>query len=343
MPTREPEPTAPRALERAVAILRAGGLVAFPTETVYGLGADAKNPAAVRRIFEVKGRPTGHPLIVHLWNASALAQVTEDVPARALKLSELFWPGPLTLVLRRGPEIQRAVTGGQETVAVRVPAHPLALELLERMGTPIAAPSANRFGRVSPTTAAHVRADLGADVDLILDGGAASVGIESTIVDLSGEQPSILRPGGVPRAALEEALGELLPPANQATPRVPGQLASHYAPRARLLLVEAAELGARAHALRAEGLKVGVLLPAPGEAVEADFVLTLGEQTEGYARALYASLRALDDAGADVVLAVAPGATGLGEAVADRLGRAAFVEGQPASGASTPQPQGKGL
>jgi len=229
-------------LDQAVRVLRQGGLVAFPTETVYGLGADAGNELAVRRIFAAKGRPSTHPLIVHLAAADAMDAWAREVPSPARRLAEAFWPGPLTLVLPRSDLASDAVTGGQPTVALRVPAHPVALELLARFGGGIAAPSANRFGGVSPTTADHVRADLGSDVDLVLDGGPCTVGVESTIVDLSSETLSILRPGGVPQEEIERVLGLSVPVRAEGGPRMPGTLPSHYAPRAGLVLVPPGEL-----------------------------------------------------------------------------------------------------
>ncbi|HYS50590.1 MAG TPA: L-threonylcarbamoyladenylate synthase, partial [Burkholderiales bacterium] len=178
-----------------MAILRRGGLVAFPTETVYGLGADASNPAAVARIYEVKGRPAGHPVIVHIGDIGQLARWARDIPEAATKLATHFWPGPLTLVLRRAPGVGSQLSGGQDTIGLRVPGHPVALQLLREFGGGIAAPSANRFGRISPTAAEHVRSDLASEVELILDGGACEIGIESTIVDLSRGRPVLLRPG----------------------------------------------------------------------------------------------------------------------------------------------------
>ena len=194
-------------IDNAVAILRAGGLVAFPTETVYGLGADASNPAAVRRIYEAKGRPSDHPVIVHVADAVQVANWAREIPETAHRLARRFWPGPLTLVLKRAPGVGDFVTGGQDTIAVRVPSHPVAQQLLRRFGGGVAAPSANRFGRVSATTAEHVRQEFGAAVACVLDGGAADVGIESTIVDLSGRAPRLLRPGAIAAGELEAALG----------------------------------------------------------------------------------------------------------------------------------------
>lgn len=293
-------------IARAAEVLRQGGLVAFPTETVYGLGADARNDVALERLYRVKGRPRSHPLIVHLENASRLSDWAVDPGPLALRLADLFWPGPLTLVLRRGRGVSDAVTGGQETVAVRVPGHPLALELLRVFGGGIAAPSANRFGRVSPTTADHVRQDLGGDVDLVLDGGPCRIGVESTIVNLTSGGPEILRPGGVPREDLESALGVPVPLRGDGAVRVPGVLESHYAPRARVEVHPEADLKARSELLASQGRTVAELTRAD---IAAD--------------RLYAALRRADADGVDVVLAPRPEGKGLGLAVADRLRKAA--------------------
>ncbi len=291
-------------IERAAAELRAGGLVAFPTETVYGLGADAENQAAVRRIFEVKGRPTNHPLIVH---STEPWKWTEKPPADALLLAARFWPGPLTLILKRSARVSDAVTGGQDKVGIRVPAHPAALAMLARFGGGVAAPSANRFGKVSPTSARHVRDDLGSDVDFILDGGECEVGLESTIVDLSGKNPAILRPGGVTREAIEDALGRPVALPEESGVRASGRLASHYAPKAKVIMANPDEIDGRAAELRARGLKVEVL-PRPE------------------ARGLYAWLRAADAGGSEVVLVGVPEESGLGLAVADRLRKASHSD-----------------
>ncbi|HEX8536244.1 MAG TPA: L-threonylcarbamoyladenylate synthase, partial [Cystobacter sp.] len=223
----------------------------MPTETVYGLAANAEDELAVRRVFAIKGRPATHPLIVHVADAQALSSWARLVPEHAWRLAEAFWPGPLTLVLPRSPRATDAVTGGQDTVALRVPHHPLARAVLEALGGGVAAPSANRFGRVSPTTAEHVRADLGADVDLVLDGGPCTVGVESTIVDLSQEEPAVLRPGGLAVEELSRVLGRPVPVRVSSTVRVSGSLASHYAPRAGVVLAEPAEAAARVESLRA--------------------------------------------------------------------------------------------
>ncbi|HTL52243.1 MAG TPA: L-threonylcarbamoyladenylate synthase [Planctomycetota bacterium] len=273
------DPNLKAEIQTAAQILRAGGVVAFPTETVYGLGADAANPAAVAKVFALKGRPATHPLIVHIADAAALAHWCRAVPPAAEKLAAAFWPGPLTLILQRAPGVIDAVTGGQDTVGLRVPAHPVARALLTAFGGGIAAPSANKFGRVSPTTAAHVKAEFaeGAGPEQILDGGPCMVGVESTIVDLSGlpsRAPTLLRPGGVTKEQLEAVLGapilvvgvpapDAVTPGvdslNTALPRVPGTLESHYAPLADVYPVTAAELPMRIAALQKEGIRFVVM------------------------------------------------------------------------------------
>jgi L-threonylcarbamoyladenylate synthase len=308
----------------AVDVLRSGGLVAFPTETVYGLGADAANPEAVERIFAAKGRPRAHPVIVHLAEPAAAKEWAAEVPDFAAVLADAFWPGPLTLVLPRSDLVADAVTGGLSTVGLRVPAQPLALELLSAFGGGVAAPSANRFGRVSPTRAEHVRADLGAAVDLILDGGPCPVGVESTIVDCSGADPRVLRHGGVPMESLEAVLGYTLEVAIEGSMRAPGMLVSHYAPIARVEVLPAEAVAARAKELVAVGLRVGILAPGrmlglPGE---AEALPPTGSGL-AYAQCLYQRLREADRRGVEVLLAVPPPATGVGTAVVDRLRRAA--------------------
>jgi L-threonylcarbamoyladenylate synthase len=298
-------------VERAVAALAAGGLVAMPTETVYGLGADATDLDAVARIFAVKDRPHDHPLIVHVAEAADVRGWIDDLSPAGRHLAAVAWPGPLTLIGRRTPSVPDAVTGGRDTVAVRVPAHPVAQELLQRFGRGVAAPSANRFGRVSPTTAAHVLSDLGPYLDprrdVILDGGPSDVGVESTIVDCAVDPPQILRSGGIP----DEHIAELLAPLTQVAPasgpaRASGMLASHYAPGCRVVLVE--------HDADPEP----VLAATPGAEL-----LDLTADLPEYARSLYARLRAADDRGAAAVVAVLPPARGLGHAIRDRLRKAA--------------------
>jgi L-threonylcarbamoyladenylate synthase len=336
-------------LVAAVRLLQAGELVAFPTETVYGLGADAANPDAVARIFAAKGRPADHPLIVHLPGAGWLDQWASDIPPLAWELAEAFWPGPLTLILKRAPGVPDAVTGGQDTVGVRVPAHPLALELLRAFAAAgsgrkpaggLAAPSANRFGRISPTTAEHVRSELGDAVALIIDGGACAVGIESTIIDLSRGAdlpPRLLRPGRITPEMIARATGVAveLPgtPARAAdTPRVSGSLDSHYAPRTPLLLAATAEIDALIAAATGAGQRVAVLrrlpaveAPLPDNA-PAPITRWLPAEAEGFARALYAALREVDGVGADLIVAEAVPAGPGWAAVADRLRRAACAD-----------------
>ncbi|WP_030208736.1 L-threonylcarbamoyladenylate synthase [Streptomyces sp. NRRL S-87] len=316
-------------IERAADVLRAGGLVALPTETVYGLGADAEDPTAVARIFQVKGRPPSHPLIVHIGAAHQLDDWVEEVPATARLLAEHFWPGPLTLVLRRGPRVPLEATGGLETVAVRVPDHPVALALLSAFGGGVTAPSANRFGSVSPTTAGHVRAELGDAVDFVLDGGSCQVGVESTIVDVTGGAPAILRPGGVTREDLEAVLGSPVGVPASSGVRVPGQHPSHYAPHARVVLVEPERVVAEAELAQEQGHRVGVFLPASfsGTEVKAHAVVPLPGALEAYAQGLYGYLRELDQQGCDVIVASLPAEEGLGLAIANRLRRAAGPRG----------------
>ncbi|MCQ4083929.1 L-threonylcarbamoyladenylate synthase [Streptomyces sp. RB6PN25] len=312
-------------IEKAAGVLRAGGLVALPTETVYGLGANAEDTAAVARIFQVKGRPPSHPLIVHIGGAEHLDEWVQDVPATARLLAEHFWPGPLTLVLRRGPRVPLEATGGLETVAVRVPDHPVALALLAASGGGVTAPSANRFGQVSPTTANDVRAELGDAVDFVLDGGPCEVGVESTIVDVTGDAPSILRPGGVTREELEAVLGFPLAVPSTSHVRVPGQHPSHYAPRAWVVLVEPEKVIAEAELAQELGHQVGVFVPASfaGAPVKAHAVVAVPTSMSAYARGLYGFLRELDQQGCDLIVASLPVEEGLGLAIANRLRRAA--------------------
>ena len=328
-------PVDPAGIERAVHALSHGGLVAMPTETVYGLAADAENESAVRAIFAAKGRPADHPVIVHVAAGDPVASLDAwgaAVPEFARLLARAFWPGPLTLVVRRSARALDVVTGGQDTVGLRCPSHPWAQALLAayawRRGHALAAPSANSFGRISPTTAAHVRADLGEKpagrVDVILDGGACPVGIESTIVDCSGRQPQLLRPGAVTRAQLEAALGRAIDAPSASAPRVSGSLPSHYAPRTPLELVDVAQMSARLAALGA--LRVAVLAPRE---VATDWLAQVvarcvaPESAQQYAHDLYSMLHTLDAASAERLLVARPPSGPQWEAVADRLQRAA--------------------
>lgn len=307
-------------LAAAVARLRAGELVVLPTETVYGLAADAENPAAVARIFALKGRPPSRPLIVHLAGLDQLDLWAESVPDYARRLAAWFWPGPLTLVLPRGARVPDAVTGGQDSVALRVPDQPLALALLRRFGGGLAAPSANCYGRISPTTPAHVRAQFGEATPLILDGGPCRGGIESTIVGCLGARPRILRPGLIGAAAVAEVAG--LPVSEgeggEETVRAPGQDASHYAPTTPSFLLPRSGFAAWAAAGRG---RIGFLgFAPPGMVVVED--LRLPEDAEGAARALYAALHRLDAAGCDSILIEAPPPGPEWEGIRDRLRRA---------------------
>jgi L-threonylcarbamoyladenylate synthase len=309
-------------IAEAAAILAGGGLVAFPTETVYGLGADASRADAVAKIFAAKGRPTGHPLIVHLPPDASLDGWATDVPDAARRLAAAAWPGPLTIIVPRGPRVSPATTGGNDTVGLRVPSHPMAQALLRAFGGGIAAPSANRFGAVSPTTADHVESDIGDRVDYILDGGACDVGVESTIVDLSRGRAVLLRPGGLPRETIEAITGPLAA-ADAHAPAAPGTLASHYAPRAQVIAVAPEEVP---RAVAASAGKIAVLAPAGAFAAWPELraiAHPLPDDVAAMARGLYAALRDLDVAGVDVVIAALPPAAGLGEAVGDRLLRAA--------------------
>ena len=307
---------------QAARALQGGALVAFPTETVYGLGADATNPAAVARIYAAKGRPSSHPLIVHLASAEDLSHWAVDPPAEALLLAATFWPGPLTIVVGSPRGLAAAVTGGRATVGLRVPDHPMALELIRLAGVPIAAPSANRFGRVSPTTAAHVRAELGNAVDVVLDGGPCRVGVESTIIEILPGGTVLLRPGGVTVDAIEAVLGRAIERIAPGPARASGMLPSHYAPAAEVEMLDAGALKARAAEHTSIGRRVGVLAltvePPRG-------TLSLGHprSVEELAHGLYGHLRAADEAGVDVVLIEAPAADGLGLAILDRVGKAA--------------------
>jgi L-threonylcarbamoyladenylate synthase len=334
----EPEPDK---IAYAAALLRAGKPVAFPTETVYGLGANALDPAAVERVFAAKNRPAHDPMIVHIAGWEQLLEVATDIPPQAERLARAFWPGPLTLILRKTDAIPSNVTAGLDTVAVRMPVHPIAHALIAACGFPIAAPSANLFARPSPTTAAHVLEDLGERIELVIDGGPTPIGVESSVVDTSRQPPQLLRPGGISLEALEAVVPglETTPQpaiANEAqAQRSPGQLSKHYAPRARLMLFNGAEAAALEHmrqqalALLAEGQRVGALITSEDLATLCDLpaihVQVIGSKHDlaGVARSLFAALRKLDALKVDVILAHSVGSDGLGLAIQDRLRRAA--------------------
>ncbi len=306
-------------LERAADLLRRGELVAVPTETVYGLAGDATNADAVRRIFAAKGRPADHPLIVHLPDIEAMDKWAAEVPETARRLARAFWPGPLTLIVRKAERVSGVVTGGQLTVGLRVPGHPVTLRLLKLLGRAVAAPSANRFGRISPTTADHVIAEFeGRDsVAAVIDGGPCEVGVESTIVDCSGKQPRVLRPGMIGLEQLGQVLGEVPAPAGEAEgPRASGRLPSHYAPETRLELVSAETLS--------QPDPEAAVLALEDTSDPGGFIawLALPGDPAAYAHGLYAALRHLDACGAGRILVERPPADPAWSAVHDRLIRA---------------------
>ncbi|MEP6608224.1 MAG: L-threonylcarbamoyladenylate synthase [Burkholderiaceae bacterium] len=335
-------PVDPAAIRRASKILRSGGLVAVPTETVYGLAADAESEAAVRALFVAKGRPVDHPVIVHIEGADAIADWARDVPDTARALALAFWPGPLTLVLKRSPRAKNAVTGGQDTVGLRASSHPWMRAVLDQFAGAVAAPSANSFGRISPTTAQHVQADLGVKprgkIDLILDGGPCSVGIESTIVDLSGDTPTLLRPGSITREQLQHAIGMPVLDAGSDAPRTSGRLERHYAPRTPLAVMPAAELQARlARSVSARSDRLAVLAPLSvlqHSRMRVILAIAASEFRDEYERSMYANLHRLDTSGAERLLIAAPPAGPEWDAVRDRLHRAEAGAGRSSEMAS---------
>lgn len=333
-------------IQEAARVLREGGLVAFPTETVYGLGANGLDSAAVAGIFAAKGRPADNPLILHIADAEALVQIAPEVPPLARRLGQAFWPGPLTMVLPKGPAVPYVTTGGLDTVAVRMPAHPVALALLSAAGVPVAAPSANISGRPSPTEAAHVAADLAGKVDIILDGGPTSVGVESTVLDCTGPVPVILRPGGVSKEALEEILGEVkLDPHVQGGNEVEGPVRSpgmkyrHYAPKAPAVLIRGEppelfqQVTALAQKLEAQGETVGLLVSKEmleywrREGVDQSRwqIAVMGSRTDAaeVAASIYRGLRELDGTNATQIILEGISTAGIGLAVMNRLQKAA--------------------
>ncbi len=322
-------PTAPEApaIARAAALLGQGKLVCFPTETVYGLGANALDPVAVGRIYSVKGRPSHNPLIVHVADVAAAQRLVTDWPEAAARLTERWWPGPVTIVLPKARDVPSEVTAGLPTVALRVPAHPVALALLQAAGVPIAAPSANLSGEVSPTTAAHVERTLGDRIPMILDAGPTAVGIESTVVDLSGKTPVLLRPGMVTRAEIESVIGPVRlagsPDTGDAPRAAPGMLERHYAPKAPVILFrEPAEAISAATRVRASGGRVAVLVRSV-RVRGADAEERLPDEPAGYARELYGALHRLDQTDPAIILAERPPEGPAWEGIRDRLERAA--------------------
>lgn len=312
-------------LNESVALLRAGQLVAFPTETVYGLGADANNPIAIQKVFHAKGRPADHPLIVHIADPKQLTDWARDIPESAWVLAQHFWPGPLTLILYKQAHVSSLITGNQETIGIRIPNHPLTLELLKQFGSGIVGPSANKYGRVSPTTAAHVSNDLGPEVAAVVDGGACQVGIESTIIDLTAAQPCIMRVGAISAAEIANVLGSAVAINNKtSTVRTPGSHAAHYAPRTPAHLIHSAELLFKINELQQSGKSFAVLsfdVKPASLASDIHWLQTTKSSSE-YAHDLYANLRLLDQLNKDVLLIESPPQTDTWLAVIDRLTRA---------------------
>ena len=334
----DPEQPDADAVAKAARLLRAGGLVAFPTETVYGLGANAMDAGALGRIYAAKRRPAGDPIIAHIADPAQLDLLAVDVPKLARTLAARFWPGALTLVLRRAPAVPAAIASGRDTVAVRMPAHPVARALIAAAGVPVGAPSANTFTRPSATTAAHVLEDLDGRIDLVLDGGPTTIGLESTVLDLTGSEPLVLRPGGVPVEALRDVIPDLAVAERfakeDAATSAPGQMLKHYSPQAAVLLFAAGSdaplrerLTRHARALIADGKRCGFLVPDEDAAALAPLgeVEALGPRADlaQMGRRLFAALRAVDARGVDVILVGDPGREGLGAALWDRLLRAA--------------------
>ena len=311
-------------IEKAIAVLRQGGLVAFPTETVYGLGADACNNEALQKIFHAKGRPFGHPLIVHIAGVEQLPEWAKEVPSEAITLAHAFWPGPLTLILKKAAYVSDVITGGQETIGLRVPRHPVAQELLYSFGSGIAAPSANRFGHISPTTADAVLEELGKQIDLILEGGQCEVGLESTILDLSSGQPTILRPGFVTAEEIETILDRPVHHTRQQLPRVSGMMPIHYAPETPATIISSHSLGLYLQRLKPENLPLVCL--ARRHPVWQRNQLTwviMPDKPKDYAHELYCVLRDLDKQGFKRILIEAVPEESAWDAIRDRLLRAA--------------------
>ncbi len=308
-------------IDEAVETLRAGGLVAFPTETVYGLGANAADPAAVARIFELKGRPADHPVIVHLDNPRYLHRWVREMPPVAERLAEAFWPGPLTLILPKADDVNTVVSGGQNSIGIRIPSHPIAQQLLTAFGGGIAAPSANRYGRLSPTKPEHVREEFGDALPVVLDGGESQIGLESTIVSCLGNTARLLRPGFITRSQLEKVAGPLAEAGD--APRSPGDRSSHYAPLTPLEIIESEELETRAAEFAERGEKVAVLAMRPPMHAQRNMTwINAGKKAEAYAHNLYNHLRTLDRAGTLKIFVQAPPAEERWAAVLDRLRRA---------------------
>lgn len=328
-----------RLFEKAADIIRKGGLVAFPTETVYGLGGDAFDESAAAKIYAAKGRPSDNPLIVHIAEVSDMEKLSDDIPEIAYKLAEKFWPGPLTMIVRKNDRVPLSVTGGLDTVAIRLPSHPAARRLIRESGTFIAAPSANLSGRPSPTRASHVVEDLSGRIDMIIDGGDIEIGLESTIVDLTEDVPVILRPGYITREMLMDAVGEvrldkalMTGVAANVRPKAPGMKYRHYAPKAAMTIVEGntdkviAYMKDKLDTQTEAGHKVGLMLTSADAAFfDKGEIISLGDRNDEdeIAKNLFAALREFDDRGVDVIYSEAFPETGVGQAVMNRLLKAA--------------------
>ncbi len=325
-------------LEEAGAIIREGGLVAFPTETVYGLGGDAMNPSASAKIYAAKGRPSDNPLIVHIWDFSQLEEIASELPLEAKKLSDAFWPGPLTMIVPKNDKIPYETTGGLDTVAVRMPSHPVAKEFIRLSGRMIAAPSANTSGRPSPTKAEHVAHDLDGKIDAIIDGGSVDIGLESTIVDLSEGIPTILRPGYITKAMLEEVVGEvridpgILSENEKVRPKAPGMRYKHYAPKGDLTIINGqqdavvAYINAATEEALAAGKRVGIVATEETRAFyNRGEVLTIGsrDDEDSIAHNLYGILRNFDELGVEVIYSESFSTPRIGQAIMNRLFKAA--------------------
>ncbi|HVN47987.1 MAG TPA: L-threonylcarbamoyladenylate synthase [Bacteroidota bacterium] len=322
-------------LQEAVTVLQQGGVVAFPTETVYGLGADALNEEAVRKVFQAKGRPSDNPLIVHIAESANVSLVASEFPEKAQRLAGHFWPGPMTLVVKRNGRVPNIVTANLETVAVRVPNHPVTLALLKKFNGGIVGPSANTSGKPSPTTAQHVADDLDGKIDMILDAGATAIGVESTVIDVTVEPPMILRFGGLSREEIEKVIGTVqVAVKEESLRRSPGTRHRHYAPNAEVVLIEennCAELDRRYHELLLQGKQVGVVTHSMiiPKSVPPIFCKAIGPSVQQFARQLFASLRELDELHADVILVERVAPSGLGAAIMDRLNKAAHFSKTP--------------
>ncbi len=313
-------------IDKAVQLLRAGGLVGIPTETVYGLGADAGNEAAIRKIFQAKERPHDHPLIVHVASVEQLSDWAREIPPAALQLAKVFWPGPLTIILKKQPHVLDLVTGGQDTVGLRIPSHPVAHELLKRFGRGVAAPSANKFTHISPTTAVAVQEELGDRVDLILDGGDCTVGLESTIIDMSGNAPVILRPGMINSQAIANVLGAAVDVSRQDAPdlRAPGMHHLHYAPVTQTMLMESKAIPALVASLRPDDLPVALVMHSQAHAEIDKRVhrVQMPDDAAAYAHELYRTLRELDHQQYRRIIVETVPETAEWDAIRDRLSKA---------------------